>query len=290
MHDQADQLRALVRKAMHCDARLVSQAPRKIVVCGGKGGVGCTTIAVNLAIGLARQGARTVLVDADMNRADVAKLCHLETRDTLADVLSGRRTVHEVLHPGPAGVQVLVGAWSGRNVPDCSPRAQERLIRELDCLGRHADVVVLDVGSGLNQVVRRFWHSADCVLLVTTSDKIAIMDAYAAIKMLCADRGELHVHTLVNRADGSTAADVHARIDQACRRFLNRMVAPAGHIVEDARIVDAASAGRPFILDGAGAEAAGQIETLADYLLAQARAQEGAQQPEEQTAITAAAI
>jgi flagellar biosynthesis protein FlhG len=272
MHDQADQLRALVRSAMQADSGLASAPPRKIVVSGGKGGVGATTIAVNLSISLARQGSRIVLVDADMNRADVAALCQLEPRDTIADVLSARRTVHEALHRGPAGIQVLPSAWSGTCVPDCSPMAQERLLRELDRLGRHADLVVLDVGSGMNQVVRRFWQAADTVLLITTPDKIAIMDAYAAIKVLAADRRDSQVHTLVNRASPKMAVEVHARLDYACQRFLNRCIRSAGHVVEDTAIAQSAMEGRPFVLDAGQREAAQNIEAVAEQLLAISRA------------------
>jgi flagellar biosynthesis protein FlhG len=271
MHDQADQLRALVRAAGSRDAGPVCAAPQKLIVCGGKGGVGATTIAVNLSVALARLGARVVLVDADMNRADVAALCQLDARHTVADVLSGRRTVHEVLHRGPAGIQVLPGLWSATGVPDCSPAAQDRLLGELDRLGRHADQVVLDVGSGLNHVVRRFWQVADRALLLTTPDRIAVMDAYAAIKVLTAGRNDLPVELIVNQADAGHAAEVYQRINQACARFLNREISLAGPIAPDVDIPQAAMAGRPFVLDGGGRHAAGDLETIAERLLAAAR-------------------
>jgi flagellar biosynthesis protein FlhG len=272
MHDQADKLRSLVRAATHADAGLYSSPPRKIVVSGGKGGVGTTTIAVNLTVALARQGCRALLVDADMNRADVATLCHLETRDTIEDVLSARRTVHEVLHRGPAGIQVLPGAWSVGKVPDCSPAAQERLLRELDRLGRHAEIVVLDVGSGLNHVVRRFWHAADSILLLATPDNIAIMDAYAAIKVFTADRPAAPISTLINRADPDAAAQAHARIDFACQRFLHRQVDAAGNVADDRRVAEAAELRQPFVLDSGDSEAARNVEEIAERLLSWSQA------------------
>ena len=70
-----------------------------------------------------------MLVDADLSGADAALLCGIESRDTIADVLSGRRSVHEVLQPGPAGIQVVPGIWSPGAIPDCSPAAQQRLLR-----------------------------------------------------------------------------------------------------------------------------------------------------------------
>jgi len=265
--DQAFHLRALVRAAAQADAGAPFPPPRKIVVCGGKGGAGATTIAVNLSIAFARLGSRVVLVDADMNHADVAAHCQLETRDTLADVLSARRTVHEVLTRGPAGIQIVAGDWSSTSVPDCSPAAQDRLLAELDRLGRHADLVVLDAGSGLNHVVRRFWQAADAVLLVTTPDRVAIMDSYAAIKVLGARR-ELAVHTITNRADAETAADVHVRLNDACERFLNRSILFAGSLSDDSAIGEAASTGRPMALDGCRRQSAREIESIAEGLIA----------------------
>jgi flagellar biosynthesis protein FlhG len=280
MIDQAFHLRALVRATAQVDAGPAFPPPRKIVVCGAKGGAGATTVAVNLSIALARLGSRVVLVDADMNHADVAALCQLETRDTIADVLSARRTVHEVLTRGPAGIQIVTGAWSATSVPDCSPAAQDRLLAEVDRLGRHADLVVLDVGSGLNQVVRRFWQAADEVLLVTTPDRIAIMDAYAAIKVLSAHRDQT-IRTIANRADAAVAAHVHARINGACERFLNRSVSLAGHFADDPEVADAAATGRPIALFGCQHQAARDIEAIAEGLLAQWRA--GAAQSHDST-------
>jgi flagellar biosynthesis protein FlhG len=270
MSDQAFHLRALVRAAAQADAGGAFPPPRKVVVGGGKGGAGTTTIAVNLSIALARLGSRVVLVDADMSHADVAAYCQLEARDTIADVLSARRTVHEVLTRGPAGIQIVAGAWSSTSVPDCSPAAQDRLLAELDRLGRHADLVVLDVGSGLNHVIRRFWQAADSVLLVCTPDRVAIMDAYAAIKVLAANH-ELPVYTVANRADAHTGAQVHARLNGASERFLNRSILFAGHIADDPAVGDTAASDQSLALD-ACQQAAGDIETIAEGLLADWRA------------------
>jgi flagellar biosynthesis protein FlhG len=266
MHDQAAQLRAMVRSATQADVVTAHAPPRKIVVCGAKGGVGTTTIAVDLSIALARQGARVVLVDADMNQPDVAALCQIEPCDSIADVLSARRTVHEALHRGPAGVQILPGIWSSTKVPDCSPAAQERLLSELDRLGKHADLIVLDVGSGLNHVVRRFWQAAERVLLIMTPDRIAIVDAYAAIKVLGSRTSELQVELVVNRAETDLAAATHLRIDQACQRFLNRSIELAGYVAADDSTT-VTTAWEPSLLAGSETPRAHDIRRIAERLL-----------------------
>ena len=249
MHDQADELRLLAR-LWAAETKSAFRGPRKIVVSAGKGGVGTTTIAVNLAAALGRQGCRTILVDADFRGADAALLCGIESRDTIADVLSGRRSVHEVLQPGPAGIQVVPGVWSPGAIPDCSPAAQQRLLREIDQLGRHADVVVLDVGSGLNHIVQRFWQAADEVLLVTTAEAVSIMDSYAAVKLFLSEQSSVAVRTIVNQSPQTeVAAGVHSRIAQACQRFLGLKVRRGGTVSWDAAVTLANRSGRPLVLE-----------------------------------------
>ena len=268
MHDQANELRLLARQ-WAAEARPSAGGPRKIVVSAGKGGVGTTTVAVNLAAALGRQGCRTVLVDADFSGADAAMLCGIESRDTIADVLSGRRSVHEVLQPGPGGIQVVPGIWSPGSIPDCSPAAQQRLLRELDHLGRHAEVVVLDAGSGLNHIVQRFWQAADELLVVTTVEAVSIMDAYAAIKLLLAERVPATVRTVVNQSpQAEVAVGVHARIAQACQRFLGLRVDRGGSVPWDSAVALANRSGKPLVLESPEAPAARAIECIAEQVLA----------------------
>jgi flagellar biosynthesis protein FlhG len=268
MHDQADHLRLLARR-WTADHEPDGDAPRKIVVSAGKGGVGTTTVAVNLAAAVARQGCRTVLIDADFRGADAALLCGIESRDTIADVLSGRRSIHEVLQGGPAGIQFVPGIWSPGSIPDCSPPAQQRLLREIDRLGRHADLVVLDAGSGLNHVVQRFWQAADEVLVVTTVEAVSIMDAYAAIKLLLADRPTVAARTVVNQSpQQDVAVGVHARIAQACQRFLERRIHRGGSIPWDSAVAAANRNGRPLVLEAPESPAAHEVNRMAEELLA----------------------
>ncbi len=249
MHDQADELRELVRRAALENSWVSTAVPRLIVVSGGKGGVGTTTVAVNLAVALAAQGHRTVLVDANLNRGGVVRLCPVKEQDTIAAVLAGRRTVHEVLQPGPFGLHVLPGLSSFDPSPEVSPAAQERLLQQLRGLGQHAEIMILDVGSGLTQEVRRFWAAADLVFLVTTPEPDAILDAYAAIKVLPSSETPVPVRTLVNQStDEENATKVHERLAEVSQRFLGREIFAAGNIPFDLQVKDAARAAQPVLM------------------------------------------
>ena len=179
MVDQAAELRNLVSQASRDTHVSCGPRPRLVVFSGGKGGVGVTTLAINVAISLVDQGLRVVLVDADLYRADVATLCQLPERGHVGDILSARRDIHEVLERGPGGILVVPGVWAPDHEIPFSQHAQHRLVRQIQSLGRHADVVLIDVGSASAEAVQRFWFGADEVVLVTTPDSVSVMDCYA---------------------------------------------------------------------------------------------------------------
>jgi len=260
MHDQANHLRELV-SAGRRRTRLHDRAPRIIALAGGKGGVGVTTLAIQLARALARDGRRTLLVDADSQRPDVASICQLADNFSVADVLAGRRTLHEAIHLGPGGVQVLPGASPLGRATQWTPAAQERLIADLRSLGAHTDVALLDVGSACDAVAQRFWQAADEVLLITTPDPVAVLDAYAAAKTFIAGSGTTRLASLVNQTtDAVTAAEVHERLRQACRRFLSIDVDQAGAVPCDLAFATAARANPMGLIGPAGFSSPAAVE------------------------------
>lgn len=268
MPDQATELRQLVQRAAREQLRERGPAPRLVVISGGKGGVGVTTLAVNLSVALAAQGARVVLVDADMHRADVAMLCGVAERGDLADVLSLRRDIHEVLVRGPGGIQLVPGLWAPNSRESFATRQQERLLAQLQSLGKHADLVLIDAGCGVHDSTRTFWSHAERIVMVTTSEAYSVMDTYATIKSLADVAGQRPISLLVNQqSDMTHAVDVHRRIDQSSRRFLGRSVEWLGHVPQDPSVVDCAREAAPFTLPGRHLPAGFAIEQIAMRLL-----------------------
>jgi flagellar biosynthesis protein FlhG len=268
MKDQADDLRQLVRQDPAEHASPPSQTPALVAVTGGKGGVGTTTLALNLAAALSRQGRPTILVDGDFGGPGAGLLCPRGDGPTVADVLAARCGLADALRPGPAGARILPNAWPAA---DCSSSAQERLIADLRGLGREADFVILDAGSGLGGVVRRFWLAADLVLLVATPEPASVMGAYAAVKVLLADSARVPIHTLVNLApDAPSASEVHGRLARACQRFLGLEIRAAGYVPADPEVIEAGRRGRSFLVDSPQCEASLRIDRLADSVAAAA--------------------
>ncbi len=250
--DQATDLRALVRHAATAHAPVAAR-PRRIVVFGGKGGVGTTTIAVNLAVALAQQAERVVLCDAA--GGDVALHCRLEPRHTLADALAGTRSLAQVVHEGPAGVQIVPGAQELVRWHETAEHAWNRLMAQLPSLSPRPDVIVIDAGCRPDPLARQLWQAADRVLLTSTVETAAIMDAYASIKLLTDPDPEYRVPRsasialIVNRApQESMAEEAQQRLALACRRFLGLHLRSVGSMPEDGAVPQSAARGEPFVL------------------------------------------
>jgi flagellar biosynthesis protein FlhG len=265
MNDQANILRQLVlqeaasRRPRAADAAL-------IVVAAGKGGVGTTTVAANLALALARGGRGCVLVDGNPHSADATTLCGLDAQFGISHVVAGWRNVEETLLAGPGNIQLLPGVWDREYDDQWTELAQSRLIKELRALGRRAGFVVVDAGCGLGSILGRFWRAADIVLMVTTPEPLAIMDAYAAIKVH-AEGARTPVHVLVNRAtDTQQAADAQQRVSRVCHRFLGLTIHDAGYLP-----ILPSSAGRTaqddlFVLQAPESTAARYVDRLAQTM------------------------
>ena len=214
---------------------------------GGKGGVGTTTIAVNLAVALAQQGQHSVLCDAA--GGDVALQCRLEPRHALTDVLAGNRTLAQVLQPGPAGVQILPGTRELVRWEETAEHAWNRLTTQMASLSPRPETVVIDAGSRPDPWARQLWQAADRVLLVTTVETAAIMDAYAAIKLLTDPARSASIALVVNRAPReSTADEAQQRLARACRRFLGLPLRSVGQMPEDHVVAQCAARGASFVL------------------------------------------
>ncbi|MHB8901185.1 MAG: MinD/ParA family ATP-binding protein [Thermoguttaceae bacterium] len=249
MIDQANDLRKLVMHAAVQPHDAASASVKIVLVAGGKGGVGTTTVAVNLAVAAAQHARRTVLVDADPDAPDVQNLCRLPQRYTVSDVLHARRSLLEALQPGPGGLMILPGAWAAPDLADATPACQQRLIGQLPDLAARADLVVLDGGNGLHPFTRRLWQTCHELVLVSSPESDAVLDTYAALKVAIDPARHPRVHLLVNLCPREDlAAEIHDRIRRSCRRFLGFDLTRCHWLPQDPRVVAAGRHGVPFAL------------------------------------------
>jgi flagellar biosynthesis protein FlhG len=171
---------------------------RVIAVSGGKGGVGKTSVSVNLAVALADAGRQVMLLDADLGLANVDVLLGLSPRFTLADVIEGRCTLEDTLLEGPHGLAVVPASSGKRSMAELSAPEQVGLIRAFSELDRDIDVMVVDTAAGIHDSVLTFAQAAQDVILVVCNEPASITDAYALIKVLSRERGVSRVHIIAN--------------------------------------------------------------------------------------------
>jgi len=240
---------------------------RVIAITSGKGGVGKTNIAVNLATRLATMDRRVLLLDADLGLANADVIANVSPRANLAHVITGRRKLEEVVCKGPGGFSFVPGASGLAQMANLTELERGRMVQMLRRFEADHDLILIDTGAGIGRNVLSFVLAADEVLLVTTPEPTAATDAYALIKTVMKKRDDAVVNLLVNMArDKQEAKRVFERINAVCRRFLGRTIRDAGHVAHDARVSHAVRVRRPFVLNEPDGPASLCVTRLAHML------------------------
>lgn len=205
-----------------------------IAVTSGKGGVGKSTLAVNIAIALESLGKRACIIDGDLGTANVDVLLKLAPPFNLGDVVSGKKHMVEVLVEGPKGVLVLPGGSGLVELTRLSDELFSELTDQFRALEQYADVILLDTGSGVASNVTRFVAAASQAIVVTTPEPHAVTDAYSMLRILAEEGLALPTHLVVNRAQSDREAmQTTERMVYAARRFLHYELMPLGVVRED---------------------------------------------------------
>jgi flagellar biosynthesis protein FlhG len=243
---------------------------RVIAVASGKGGVGKTTLTVNLAIALARQGRKVIVLDGDLGLANVAVMLGLAPRATLEHVIAGRRRLAEVLVPAPGGFWVIPGGSGLEELANLSDERRRHLIGSMAQLDGRADVLLIDTAAGISAEVSAFLAAAPELLVVTTPEPTAITDAYALVKIAnrtsCAPAAGT-IRLVVNQVnDVGEAREVARKITLVAREFLNLDLDLLGHVPTDPYVGRGIRRQAPILLSYPSSTASLAIARLGERL------------------------
>jgi flagellar biosynthesis protein FlhG len=243
MDNQADGLREAMKEQRR------SKRPLRVIgITSGKGGVGKTNVAANLAVIAARQGQRVLIIDADMGLANVEILYGLRPRYHLGHLLEGDISTREALSTGPAGVKVLPAGSGVQALTRLDDGQRLRLVSALEELEDDFDVVMLDSGAGIGDNVLFFIGAAQEALLVVSPEPTSLTDAYATIKVLCQDAGVRFFNVVVNQAGNEAQArDIFEKLSAVAGRFLDARVKWLGWLPRDENVHRAVMSQRPVV-------------------------------------------
>lgn len=256
------------------DKHAVPQQRRRVVaVTGGKGGVGKSLIAANLATWWAATGRRTLALDGDFGMADLNLLFGVAPQKTLADVLKGV-PIEEVLVEahGVTLVSALNGSYKLANLDQ---RSREMILRAVDTLAERYDKLVIDTAAGIGETVIALAGAATEVVVVATPEPLSIADAYACIKVLATRQGVARVLLVPNSVRSTADSDtVVQTLTTLADRFLGVKVARLPSVPWDPAVSDASAAGVPVVVYKPDAPASRAIKRVASTLEALAHTDE----------------
>lgn len=254
MEDQAQELRELMGNMEAQDSEKKSDdsghKTRIIAVTSGKGGVGKTNLAVNMAIAYAQQGKKVILIDGDLGMANVNVLLNVVPQYNLMQVINKQKTMQEIILDTEVGIKFIAGANGFSKIANLSVDELDYFAKQFAQLG-NADIIIIDTGAGIANNVLQFVAAADEVYVVTTPEPTAITDAYGIIKIITTElvNRELNLKLLVNKVHtADEGKKISERIINIVGQFLNYKVDYIGFVYADPVVEQSVIRQKPFMI------------------------------------------
>jgi flagellar biosynthesis protein FlhG len=205
-----------------------------LAITSGKGGVGKTNVTINVAIAMARLGLRVGVLDADFGLGNVDVLLGIAPVAHIGHVVAGEKRLQDVIVRGPHGITIIPAGSGLQSMTSLSGAQRDRLLAALDLACRELDFLLIDTAAGISDNVMEMLKLAERIVLVTSLEPSAIVDAYALTKVLTGTDAGKEIGVVINAARSAEDASVAFRqIETATRRFLKRSVSYYGHITDD---------------------------------------------------------
>lgn len=207
---------------------------RVIAVTSGKGGVGKTASAINLAAALAETGKKVLLFDADLGLGKIDAVLGLAPEYNLGHVLRGMKTMDEIIVEGPSGIMLLPAPSGDQALTDLGVEERLSLMQHIEGIGARFDVMIIDTGAGISKNVLFFNIASHDIVIVVTPEQASIIDAFALMKVLAHKHGQKAFKVMVAMARSKKAAEgAFMNITRLSDRFLNVSVGFLGSVPYD---------------------------------------------------------
>jgi flagellar biosynthesis protein FlhG len=241
----------------------------RIAITSGKGGVGKTSLTLNLGVAMSRLGHRVGILDADFALGNIDVMLGLTPAAHLGAVLDGTTRVRDITLDGPSGIRVIPAGSGVRTLTTLDDSRWARLVEAVEDASRDLDFLLFDTATGISDNVLDVIGLADYALVVTSFEPAAVVDAYALIKLVTAADINKPIGVVVNTArDAAEGELVFRQISLAADRFLRRELRYDGHVLEDKALKDGSLAQTAITGGQSAGPASRDIKRLASRLAA----------------------
>jgi flagellar biosynthesis protein FlhG len=245
--DQAQSLREMMANKTFERVQSRTRA-RFIVVASGKGGVGKSTVALNLGIALSRRGKRIVLVDGDLGLANLDTMLGVRPSKTLWHYINAGAELDEIVIRNVFGIDLLPGGTGLEDLANLSPAQTDRLIRALEDLESQSDFIIIDTGAGINHRVIAFSSAADRVILVAAPESTAILDAYGLVKVTCSHHARQRFDVVLCRvAEAGEARRLFNALNTVVQKYTDAQMELIGFIPNDDSVKASINQHKPLL-------------------------------------------
>ena len=227
----------------------MDRRPAKVVaVCSGKGGVGKTNVAANIAVALGALSRNVCLLDADVSLANVDVLLGLQPSFNLAHVVNGESSLDQAMLQGPKGVSIIPAASGNFDMTNLGPAAQVGLIQAFSELTRQPDLMIVDTSAGISPIVARFVQAAQHPVVVLCDEPASLTDAYALIKVFSSHYGITRFHVVTNQSrKPNSGRQLFRKLTRVTDMYLDVVLRHLGDIPRDDYLVRAVQEQRAVV-------------------------------------------
>lgn len=214
----------------------------------GKGGVGKTSLVVNVGCALSDLGKRVLILDADLGLANVDVLLGVSPKSTLRDVISGRKHMREITVAGPSGLTIIPAASGVEGICRLDAGAREIILSQVEEIAADYDYLLIDTSAGISSEVMYFNSASSEVVCVLNPEPTSLTDAYALIKVLNQQYGEKEIRVIANNvANEAEGQKIFNRLEKAVARFLHIDLVYMGAVPSDPSVRESIQEQRPLV-------------------------------------------